>query len=831
MYRAKTAEPSSSTSSSGSTSALAPPSSILAKPFKVPTLSSDKLRAAAPTRLAKKRVSYKEEESKENRKRGKVDDDYHEDSGVNRELGFDLKTLYPVYEVKPASSVLGQGFKIPPMKDKATGRQVIVPLSGMALGTRIQPPIPPRPLHDPMAEHAIVLYDPTIDDIEEKKEEPAIPKPPVDRRNRSVKDILGIKSREELEKDVKKVPVVIDPILSKVLRPHQVEGVKFLYRCTTGLTAPDAQGCIMADEMGLGGYSDLIDSISSQNVQLQCIALLWTLLKQSPIPGKPTVEKCIIVCPSSLVPNWANEFTKWLGTGAVGCMAVDHKGTKEQLISDVKQWCAASGRSVTQPVMIVSYETLRNLTEVIGRAQVGLMMLDEGHRMKNSESMTFKALTEIHCKRRVILSGTPIQNDLSEYFSLLNFANPDYLGNKNEFRKNFENIILRGRDALATDKEKQMSEEKLKELNMAVSKFIIRRTNDILSKFLPVKYEHVVFTALSPLQLDLYKFFIESPETQALLKGKASQPLKAIGILKKLCNHPNLISPKDDIPGSKVLLPGENIAERLDKKRPANPAWSGKMMVLMRFIERMRKNSDDKIVLVSNYTQTLDLLEKLFAALRWGFMRLDGTMAVKKRGKLVDRFNDPESREFIFLLSSKAGGCGLNLIGANRLILFDPDWNPAADQQALARVWRDGQKKECFVYRFIGTGTLEEQVLMRQAYKQSLSACVVDEAEDADRHFSKDLLRELFKHYPGTDSHMHDTFKCKRCDKATGKQIVKAPALLYGDVSTWNHYSNACLKDIHDDLLRAETGMPDVTKVFQLASKTPVVERPTKEIY
>lgn len=226
MYRAKAAEPSSSTSSSGSTSALAPPSSILAKPFKVPTLSSDKLRAAAPTRVAKKRVSYKEEESKENRKRGKVDDDYHEDSGVNRELGFDLKTLYPVYEVKPASSVLGQGFKIPPMKDKATGRQVIVPLSGMALGTRIQPPIPPRPLHDPMAEHAIVLYDPTIDDIEEKKEEPTIPKPPVDRRNRSVKDILGIKSREELEKDVKKVPVVIDPKLSKVLRPHQVEGVK-----------------------------------------------------------------------------------------------------------------------------------------------------------------------------------------------------------------------------------------------------------------------------------------------------------------------------------------------------------------------------------------------------------------------------------------------------------------------------------------------------------------------------------------------------------------------------------------------------------------------------
>jgi DNA repair and recombination protein RAD54 and RAD54-like protein len=101
-------------------------------------------------------------------------------------------------------------------------------------------------------------------------------------------------------------------------------------------------------------------------------------------------------------------------------------------------------------------------------------------------------------------------------------------------------------------------------------------------------------------------------------------------------------------------------------------------------------------------------------------------MNVNKRQKLVDRFNDPESPEFIFLLSSKAGGCGLNLIGANRLILFDPDWNPAADQQALARVWRDGQKKDCFVYRFIATGTIEEKIFQRQSHKQSLSSCVVD---------------------------------------------------------------------------------------------------------
>lgn len=201
---------------------------------------------------------------------------------------------------------------------------------------------------------------------------------------------------------------------------------------------------------------------------------------------------------------------------------------------------------------------------------------------------------------------------------------------------------------------------------------------------------------------------------------------------------------------------------------------------------------------------------------RYGFFRLDGSMTIVKRQKLVDQFNDPDGKEFIFLLSSKAGGCGINLIGANRLILFDPDWNPAADQQALARVWRDGQKKECFVYRFISTGTIEEKIFQRQANKQALSSAVVDEKEDAERHFSIDALRQLFTFNENTLCETHETFKCKRCKD--GKQIVKAPALLYGDASTWNHFTNAELKNNHDDLLRAEVGLPEVSFVFQYIS-------------
>jgi DNA repair and recombination RAD54-like protein len=191
-------------------------------------------------------------------------------------------------------------------------------------------------------------------------------------------------------------------------------------------------------------------------------------------------------------------------------------------------------------------------------------------------------------------------------------------------------------------------------------------------------------------------------------------------------------------------------------------------------------------------------------------------MSIAKRQKLVDQFNNPEGKEFIFLLSSKAGGCGINLIGANRLILFDPDWNPAADQQALARVWRDGQKKECFVYRFISTGTIEEKIFQRQANKQALSSAVVDEKEDTERHFSIDALRQLFQFKENTLCETHDTFKCKRC--RDGRQFIKAPALLYGDASTWNHYTNAELAKNHDDLLRAEVGQPEVSFVFQYIS-------------
>ena len=453
---------------------------------------------------------------------------------------------------------------------------------------------------------------------------------------------------------------------------------------------------------------------------------------------------------------------------------------------------------------------------------IGLLLCDEGHRLKNKDSLTWTALNGLNVSRRVILSGTPIQNDLSEYFALLHFANPNLLGSQAEFRRKFELPILRGRDAAGTEEDVKKGQESLAELSSIVNKFIIRRSNEILAKYLPIKYEHVVFCNMSEFQVDLYRHFLQGSDIKSLLKGKGSQPLKAIGILKKLCNHPDLLDLLGDLPGCEHTFPDDYVpAESRGRDRDVKPWYSGKMMIIDRMLARIRQDTNDKIVLISNYTQTLDFFEKLCRARGYGNLRLDGTMNVNKRQKLVDKFNDPEGDEFIFLLSSKAGGCGLNLIGANRLVLFDPDWNPAADQQALARVWRDGQKKDCFVYRFIATGTIEEKIFQRQSHKQSLSSCVVDSAEDVERHFSLESLRELFQFKPETSSDTHDTFKCKRC-KPNGTQYIKSPAMLYGDTSSWNHFVNdgekGPLSKIQDLLLRQETSERDVSAVFQYIS-------------
>nr|XP_045597089.1 DNA repair and recombination protein RAD54-like [Procambarus clarkii]XP_045597090.1 DNA repair and recombination protein RAD54-like [Procambarus clarkii]XP_045597091.1 DNA repair and recombination protein RAD54-like [Procambarus clarkii] len=359
-----------------------------------------------------------------------------------------------------------------------------------------------RPLHDPDEPNALVLFRPAT-----------------------------LSAHEKLTTNLEKqeVAVVVDPMLAAVLRPHQREGVKFMYDCVTGKQIEENYGCIMADEMGLGKT-------------LQCITLMWTLLRQGP-DSRPSIDKTVVVAPSSLVKNWYNEINKWL-KGQLNALAID-SGTKEQIDSNLKGFMATYGRRPVNPVLIISYETFRMHAHVLHQGEVGLVLCDEGHRLKNCENQTYQALMGLKAKRRVLLSGTPIQNDLLEYFSLVHFVNSGILGTAQEFRKKYERAILRSRDADASDKDHEIGKEKLEELIAIVSRCIIRRTNDILSKYLPVKIEHVVCCPMTSLQQDMYLKFINSSAVKKQISGVdgrlGNTALAAITSMKKLCNHPDLL--------------------------------------------------------------------------------------------------------------------------------------------------------------------------------------------------------------------------------------------------------------------------------------------------
>lgn len=742
-----------------------------------------------------------------------------------------------------------------------------------------------RPLHDPYAEKALVLYSPP----------------------EMTKD-------EYMKADKTKllVHVVVDPILGNVLRPHQREGVKFMYDCVaeglrfmplimpinkpkkkkkkknepevteseeavrsssrvtdsakttsslensemtcsepkqadislldvppekvipidlysidnskstkiwlpgeknagkeldytgqTETTLADKEvqgyGCILADDMGLGKT-------------LQCVALMFTLIKQSKIMS-PLTEKVIVVSPSSLVKNWENEVKKWLksrvSTLAIASGSLSRDALRKQLQGFMDQ-CPMRHST---PVMFISYESLRGHIDILLQQEIGMIICDEGHRLKNAENQTYLALNSLNCKRRVLLSGTPIQNDLLEYFALVSFVNPGSLGTAMDFRRHFENPILKGRDSFASPEEQQKGDERLKELLARVNSCMLRRTAEILVEYLPIKHELIVAVPLTDLQQKLYvkygddmanlqqmKSATERKEYRAKGAKTQSSSLQVITYLRKICAHPTLMYealtktdsaiPVNDKKALLELFPSNFKGGEIDS------LLSGKMVLLDSILAVTRSTSDDRFVLVSNFTETLELCERLCKKRQYKFVRLDGSMSVKKRAKIVADFNiPPEGHEpvFIFMLSSKAGGCGLNIIGANRLIMFEPDWNPANDGQAMARVWRDGQKKTCFIYRFVNTGTIDEKIFQRQAHKKALSSCVVDGQQDVDRHFSVSELRELFRLNKKVICETHDKLKCKRCAKGDFPMQIEKPddkSTTLSDLKEWWHCAN-----------------------------------------
>ncbi|KAH8595647.1 SNF2 family N-terminal domain-containing protein [Bisporella sp. PMI_857] len=547
---------------------------------------------------------------------------------------------------------------------------------------------------------------------------------PIPRHDPTAPGALVMTRPKDCPKGKQIVDVVLDPFVGQHLREHQREGVKFLYECVMGMRDFNGQGALLADEMGLGKT-------------LQTIALIWTLLKQNPIHGSDgVIKKALIVCPVTLIVNWKKEFKKWLGNERVGVFVAD--GNKNIRLTDFTH-----GRSYN--VMIIGYEKLRTVQDELKKgAGIDIVIADEGHRLKTAQNKSAQAIRALNTERRIILSGTPLQNDLSEFFVMVDFINPGMLGTYNSFKKEFETPILKSRQPGASKSDIEKGSASEQELSSITKQFILRRTSEILSKYLPPKTEYILFCKPTQAQAQVYQHVLGSPTFDRVV-GSTEASLQLITILKKVCNSPSLLVKKDQ-----TTATNPNVAELLEviptellQKRPL--IASSKFRVLDRMLRQLSSTTAEKVVVVSNYTSTLDIVGQHLTALGLPFLRLDGSTPSGKRQDLVDLFNKtPASKIFAFLLSAKSGGAGINLIGASRLILFDVDWNPATDLQAMARIHRDGQKRPVKIYRLLMAGGMDEKIYQRQVTKTGLADSVVDGKKN-EASFSAAELRDLFR--------------------------------------------------------------------------------------
>ncbi|KAH7032289.1 RAD54-like protein B [Linnemannia elongata] len=596
-----------------------------------------------------------------------------------------------------------------------------------------KPWMPPQPRYNPDAPHALLLPRPS-------SSHPRVVKGGT---NRPPGDI-GI------------VDVVVDPILGQYLRPHQREGVRFLYECVMQMKDVNGQGAILADEMGLGKT-------------LQTIALLWTLLKQSPYHGEESsvVKRALVVCPASLVKNWQNEFRKWLGTERLRVLAVDSKSS----ITDFTLGKVFS-------VMIIGYEKLRTVQEEIKNVNLDLIVCDEGHRLKTANIKTAQAIRSLSTKRRIILTGTPIQNDLGEFFAMIDFVNPGLFDNYGLFKKVFEDPIVRSRQPDCSKAEAALGLERSRELTRLTGLFILRRTAKVNDEFLPPKSEAVVFCRPSMLQRAIYRHMLDSPFLKSCLSMDGTRHLGCIIALRKLCNSPRLVldsSEQEDDAEAIGLYSGIKSMIQQNHADCPDSSWiGGKLSFVDSLLQSLRESTSERVVLVSNFTQTLDILQDMCTQRQYKFFRLDGSTPSQKRQELVDKFNSPACQQFVFLLSAKSGGVGLNLIGASRLIMFDIEWNPSVDQQAMARIHREGQQRPVFIYRLLLSGTIEEKMYQRQMTKIGLSDALMDgKATERLDKFSKEELRDLFTFHEDETCLTHSLLSC---DCATSSSTFTASA-------------------------------------------------------
>ncbi|MGC8765496.1 MAG: DEAD/DEAH box helicase [Brevinematia bacterium] len=492
--------------------------------------------------------------------------------------------------------------------------------------------------------------------------------------------------REKLYK-IKKDGFTIDGInlpdkIKKVLREYQKTGVYWLY-----ILHQYGFGGVLADEMGLGK-------------SLEILSFLYLLKKE--------ITPSIIISPSALVNNWAEEIKKFFGEEFRFVVVDGNKEKRKKILSEAKNY----------EIIITSYNLLMQDEEIYEKIKFVFCILDEAQHIKNKDAKRTRSVKKINAKMKIALTGTPLENYPIELWSIFDFIMPDYLGNHRWFKKHIENPILK--DGYENRK------EVLQVFQGLVSPYILRRTKDKVLKELPPKIEQDIEFELTEKQKIIYLEILNRMkeklfrifETKGLEKSYIDF-LAALTRLRQVCIHPGLIDNE--------LFDEDEI--------------SVKLQALMELIYEIM-DSNRKVVVYSQFVEFLKFLKIKLYSENIEYLYLDGR--TKDRPALVQYFNT--SQERILLASIKAGGVGLNITGADSVIIIDPWWNPAVETQAIDRLHRIGQKSVVFAYRLLTKGTVEGKMRQLQLKKKKIISDVIDLPEEIFKTLSISQIEELFSY-------------------------------------------------------------------------------------
>ncbi|PMD44194.1 hypothetical protein L207DRAFT_630564 [Hyaloscypha variabilis F] len=478
------------------------------------------------------------------------------------------------------------------------------------------------------------------------------------------------------------------------MRDYQVAGLNWLISLhENGISG------ILADEMGLGKT-------------LQTIAFLGYLRHIMGITGPH-----LITVPKSTLDNWKREFAKWTPEVNVlvlqGAKDERHNLINERLIDEKFDVC------------ITSYEMILREKAHLKKFAWEYIIIDEAHRIKNEESSLAQVIRLFNSRNRLLITGTPLQNNLHELWALLNFLLPDVFGDAEAFDQWFSG---QGED----------QDTVVKQLHRVLRPFLLRRVKSDVEKSLLPKKEINLYIGMSEMQVKWYKKILEK-DIDAVngAGGKRESKTRLLNIvmqLRKCCNHPYLFEGAE--PGPPYTT---------DEHLVVN---AGKMVMLDRLLVRL-KTQGSRVLIFSQMSRLLDILEDYCVFREFKYCRIDGGTAHEDRISAIDEYNKPDSEKFIFLLTTRAGGLGINLTSADIVVLYDSDWNPQADLQAMDRAHRIGQTKQVVVYRFVTENAIEEKVLERAAQKLRLDQLVIQQGRAqiaAKAAANKDELLNMIQH-------------------------------------------------------------------------------------